>query len=83
MPAHTSTARPTHTTARTMSSNAQYVTRLLNREINNELGIGSGERGEMSSVQAERALNSTHSETVCATGSSMRSTEEAMSSSVW
>jgi hypothetical protein len=39
-----------------MSSNAQYVTRLLNREVNNELGIGSGERGELSSEQAERAL---------------------------
>jgi hypothetical protein len=34
----------------------QYVTRLLNREINNYLGIGSGQRGELSSEQAERAL---------------------------
>ena len=39
-----------------MSSNAQYVTRLLNREINTYVGIGSGQRGELSSQQAERAL---------------------------
>jgi hypothetical protein len=36
-----------------MSANAQYVTRLLNREINRYLvGIGSGQRGELSSEQA-------------------------------
>jgi DNA repair protein RadD len=39
-----------------MSSNAQYVTRLLNREINSYLGVGSGQRGELSLEQAERAL---------------------------
>ena len=40
-----------------MSSNAQYVTRLLNREINSYLGIGPGQRSELSSDQAERALD--------------------------
>lgn len=40
-----------------MSSNVQYVTRLLNREINNLLGIKSKQRGELSSEQAERALD--------------------------
>jgi DNA repair protein RadD len=38
------------------SPNAQYVTRLLNREINEFLGIKSKQRGELSSQQAERAL---------------------------
>lgn len=40
-----------------MSSNAQYVTRLLNREINSLLGIRSKQRGELSSEQVERALD--------------------------
>ena len=40
-----------------MSPNAQSVTRLLNREINNFLGIKSKQRGELSSEQAERALD--------------------------
>ena len=40
-----------------MSSNVQYVTRLLNREINDYLDIKSKQRGELSSEQAERALD--------------------------
>lgn len=40
-----------------LSPNAQYVTRLLNREINAFLGIKSKQRGELSSEQAERALD--------------------------
>jgi hypothetical protein len=39
-----------------LASNTQYVTRLLNREINDFLGIKSHQRGELSSEQAERAL---------------------------
>jgi DNA repair protein RadD len=39
------------------SANVQYVTRLLNREINDFLGIKSKQRGELSSEQAERALD--------------------------
>jgi excisionase family DNA binding protein len=40
-----------------LAANAQYVTRLLNREINDYLGIESRGRGELSSEQAERALD--------------------------
>ena len=40
-----------------MSPNAQYVTRLLNREVNSFLGIKSNQRGDLSSEQAERALD--------------------------
>lgn len=40
-----------------MSPNAQYVMRLLNREVNGFLGIKSNQRGELSSEQAERALD--------------------------
>lgn len=40
-----------------MSANVQYVTRLLNREINTFLDIQSKQRGGLSSEQAERALD--------------------------
>lgn len=39
------------------SPNVQYVTRLLNHEVNEFLGIKSKQRGELSSEQAERALD--------------------------
>lgn len=38
------------------AANVQYMTRLLAREINESLGIGSGQRKEISGDQAERAL---------------------------
>ena len=40
-----------------MSSNAQYVTRLLESEINSCLRNSRGHRSELSSDQAERALD--------------------------
>lgn len=39
-----------------LSANTQYVTRLLHKEINEFLGIKSGQRGELSADQAARAL---------------------------
>lgn len=39
-----------------LATNTQYVTRLLNREINDFLGIKSQQRGELSGNQAEQAL---------------------------
>jgi hypothetical protein len=40
------------------ASNVQIVTRLLNMEINEQLGIGPGERGTLSAAEAEAALAS-------------------------
>jgi hypothetical protein len=38
------------------AANIQYMTRLLNREINDFLGIESGQRGQLSADETERAL---------------------------